>query len=69
MKMDPHAFTAPFQFTKTMRRELYPEIDPTNPELTAAGKTVLITGATGGIGGVSACHCSQTQVSSMLMMN
>jgi NADPH:quinone reductase-like Zn-dependent oxidoreductase len=51
--MDPHALTAPFQFTKTMRREMYPAIDPNNPELSAANTTVLITGATGGIGGVS----------------
>lgn len=50
--MDPHALTAPFQFTKTMRRELYPAINPENPELSARGKTILITGATGGIGGV-----------------
>ncbi|KAJ4347561.1 hypothetical protein N0V95_005298 [Ascochyta clinopodiicola] len=49
--MDPNAFTTPFQLTKTMRREIYPAIDPKNPELSAAGKTVLITGATGGIGG------------------
>lgn len=35
-----------------MRREIYPAIDPKNPELCAAGKTVLITGGTGGIGGV-----------------
>lgn len=50
--MDPHAYTAPFQLTKTLRRDVYPAIDPKNPELSAAGKTVLITGATGGLGGV-----------------
>ncbi|KAF9693909.1 hypothetical protein EKO04_008165 [Ascochyta lentis] len=49
--MDPNAFTTPFQLTKKMRREIYPAIDPSNPTLSAAGKTVLITGATGGIGG------------------
>ncbi|KAF3052457.1 hypothetical protein E8E11_009730 [Didymella keratinophila] len=49
--MDPHALTAPFQSTKSMRREIYPAIDPKNPELSAANKTILITGATGGIGG------------------
>jgi NADPH:quinone reductase-like Zn-dependent oxidoreductase len=52
--MDPHAFTTPFQLTKSMRRDVYPAIDPKNPELSAAGNVVLITGATGGIGGVSA---------------
>lgn len=54
--MDPNAFTAPFQATKTIRREVYPKIDPKNPELSAEGKTILITGATGGIGGVRLNH-------------
>ncbi|KAH7094405.1 hypothetical protein FB567DRAFT_2653 [Paraphoma chrysanthemicola] len=49
--MDPNAFTTPFQLTKSMRRDIYPAIDPKNSELGAAGKVVLITGATGGIGG------------------
>ncbi|KAF2027844.1 NAD(P)-binding protein [Setomelanomma holmii] len=49
--MDPNAFTTPFQLTKSMRRDIYPAIDPKNPDLNAAGKVVLITGATGGIGG------------------
>lgn len=51
--MDPHAFTTPFQLTKTMRREIYPATDPKSPKLSATDKTVLITGATGGIGGAS----------------
>lgn len=51
--MDPNAYTTPFQFTKTLRREIYPAIDPRNPELQATDKTILITGATGGLGGVS----------------
>ncbi|KAF2228574.1 NAD(P)-binding protein [Viridothelium virens] len=52
--MDPNAYTAPFQLTKSLRRDIYPAIDPKNPELSAASKTVLITGATGGIGGETA---------------
>lgn len=47
---DPDAFTRPFQLTKTMRRGLYPAIDPSKPELSAAGKVVIITGAGGGVG-------------------
>jgi len=50
--MDANAYTTPFQFTKSLRRDVYPAIDPKNPELNAAGKVVLITGAGGGIGGV-----------------
>ncbi|KAF2203256.1 NAD(P)-binding protein [Delitschia confertaspora ATCC 74209] len=49
--MDPNAFTVPFQATKSLRREVYKSIDPKNPELKATGKTILITGATGGLGG------------------
>jgi hypothetical protein len=50
--MDSNAFTAPFQFTKTLRHDIYEAIDAKNPGLSAAGKTILATGATGGIGGV-----------------
>jgi NAD(P)-dependent dehydrogenase (short-subunit alcohol dehydrogenase family) len=37
-------------FTKTYHQAAYPAIDPTRPELSAAGKTVIITGASGGLG-------------------
>lgn len=47
---DADAYTRPFQLTKTMRRGLYPAIDPKKPELSAAGKVVIITGAGGGLG-------------------
>jgi NAD(P)-dependent dehydrogenase (short-subunit alcohol dehydrogenase family) len=36
--------------TLTTHREPYPSIDPTRPELSQAGKTILITGGTAGIG-------------------
>ncbi|MCJ1426089.1 hypothetical protein MMC29_003991 [Sticta canariensis] len=47
---DADAYTRPSQLTETMRRGLYSAIDPNKPELTAAGKGVIITGAGGGIG-------------------
>lgn len=37
-------------FTKTVHRTSYPSIDPARPELTQAGRTVLITGGGTGIG-------------------
>ncbi|KAG8829792.1 hypothetical protein FRC17_006027 [Serendipita sp. 399] len=37
-------------FTQTFHREVYPAIDPTKPELSLTGKTVLVTGAGRGIG-------------------
>ena len=50
--MDANAYTAPFQLTKSLKREIYHSIDPKNPKLNAGGKVILITGATGGLGGV-----------------
>jgi FlaA1/EpsC-like NDP-sugar epimerase len=46
-------FTTPFQLTKSMHRDVYPAVDPSNPELSAKGKVIIITGAGGGIGAVS----------------
>ncbi|KAM0549512.1 hypothetical protein ACHAPJ_009328 [Fusarium lateritium] len=51
---DPDAFTLPYQLTKQIRRDVYPLLEPTQPELSAKGKTVLITGVSGGIGKVIA---------------
>lgn len=43
--------TAPFpSFTKVWHTETYPAISTTRPELSAQGKTVLVTGAGSGIG-------------------
>ncbi|MCJ1445009.1 MAG: hypothetical protein MMC23_005513 [Stictis urceolatum] len=49
-EFDPDVFTKPFQLTKSMHRDVYPAIDPKNPQLSAAGQCVLITGAGGTIG-------------------
>jgi NAD(P)-dependent dehydrogenase (short-subunit alcohol dehydrogenase family) len=46
---------APFpSVTSTWHIEKYPSIDPSRPELSAAGKTVLITGGGSGIGAETA---------------
>ncbi|KAL3476705.1 hypothetical protein BJX99DRAFT_258255 [Aspergillus californicus] len=37
-------------FTKLNHRDVYPAIDPTRPELSQAGKVVVITGASRGLG-------------------
>lgn len=37
-------------FTKKTHRELYTEIDPSNATLSQAGKVVIITGASRGLG-------------------
>lgn len=38
------------QLTKTVHQAAYPSIDPTNPKISAAGKTIVISGGAGGIG-------------------
>jgi len=38
------------QLTKTVHKAAYPSIDPANPKLSAAGKTIIISGGAGGIG-------------------
>ncbi|KAK6207827.1 hypothetical protein QIS74_12908 [Colletotrichum tabaci] len=38
------------QFTPRQHHDVYPAIDPSNPELSLAGKVVLVTGASRGIG-------------------
>ena len=43
-------FVTSMQFTKHVSREQYPSIDPKSPELSLAGKVVIITGASKGIG-------------------
>ena len=38
------------KFTPTVYNDVYPSVDPTKPELNLAGKVVIITGASRGIG-------------------
>ncbi|KAH9860624.1 hypothetical protein J1614_011955 [Plenodomus biglobosus] len=47
---DVNAITWVSQLTKTCHRSLYPLLDPRETRLSAAGKTVLITGVSGSIG-------------------
>lgn len=50
MASSTETLTIGFSFTETMHRSAYPEISPSRPELSQAGKTVLITGGHTGIG-------------------
>ncbi|KZM21604.1 oxidoreductase [Ascochyta rabiei] len=49
-EIDYDAITWPAQLTNGVHRSMYPLLEPSNPSLSAAGKTVLVTGASGGIG-------------------
>lgn len=53
---DPNMFVYPFQLTASMHRDVYPAVDPGNPDLSVAGKVVLITGASGLVGHVGDSH-------------
>ncbi|KAH7109299.1 oxidoreductase [Dendryphion nanum] len=44
--------------TKNYHKKTYPSIDPTRPELSAKGKTIVITGGGTGIGAATANHFS-----------
>ncbi|KAK2753230.1 hypothetical protein FQN54_007921 [Arachnomyces sp. PD_36] len=66
--MDPNAFTSPFQFTKSLRRDVYPSIDPKNAALRATGKTILITGASGGLGGEIARAWAQAGAKGVVLL-
>jgi hypothetical protein len=57
---DPNMMTAPFQLTKSMRRDVYPAVDPESPNLRVEGKVVVIAGAGGGLGYVRYL-CSQSR--------
>jgi hypothetical protein len=43
-------FVKQAQFTKTVYRDVYPTVDPTNPANSMAGKVVVITGPSKGLG-------------------
>jgi NAD(P)-dependent dehydrogenase (short-subunit alcohol dehydrogenase family) len=57
-----------FAFTKTLHREPYPAISPTRPELSQAGRTVLITGGHQGIGLAIARAFGQAQAARIIII-
>jgi NAD(P)-dependent dehydrogenase (short-subunit alcohol dehydrogenase family) len=50
MAMSEHAFTTGNSFTKDVYRDVYPAVNPAQKSLSKAGKIVMITGASRGIG-------------------
>jgi hypothetical protein len=49
-KLPSDFFVTANQFTKTVYRDVYPAIDPASEALSQAGKVVIISGASRGIG-------------------
>ncbi|KAL2783654.1 hypothetical protein BJX66DRAFT_344756 [Aspergillus keveii] len=48
--LDPHMIPKLNAFTKKLHRDVYPAVDPNRPEHSQAGKVVVITGASRGLG-------------------
>jgi hypothetical protein len=54
-----------FYFTKTWHSKPYPAISPTRPELSVAGKNIVVTGCGAGIGKAIAMSFAQAGASSI----
>ena len=65
--LDVNMFTSPFQLTKSMYRDIYHAVEPSNPAISAKGKVVIVTGAGGGLGNV--CQSKGASRSSLLMLS
>ncbi|OCK96894.1 NAD(P)-binding protein [Cenococcum geophilum 1.58] len=66
-QVNPDEKTLDSQFVKGMHRKVYPAIDPTNPNNSAAGKKVLITGASRGIGKAIALSWAQAGAAGIII--
>ncbi|KAL8923536.1 MAG: hypothetical protein Q9172_003072 [Xanthocarpia lactea] len=61
-------YTLPFQLTKTLHRDLYPAVEPTDPTLSAKGKFIIITGAGGGLGSAIAMAWAQAGAAGIVLV-
>ena len=59
--------TTPFQFAKSMHRDLYRAIDPSNSALSAKGKVVIIASAGGGLGAVRTLRQSSEDIFKLIL--
>jgi len=66
-QVNPDEKTLGLQFVKGMHRKVYPAINPTNPNNSAAGKKVLITGGSRGIGKAIALSWAQAGAAGIII--
>lgn len=66
-QFDPHYYTTPFALTKTIRRDPYPAILPSNPANSQKGKIILITGGGSGIGRAAALVWARASASGIVL--
>ncbi|PNP59072.1 hypothetical protein THARTR1_01320 [Trichoderma harzianum] len=57
-----------FSYTKTLHNKTYEDIAPTLPNLSTAGKVVLITGASGGIGRATASSFAVSKPKALILL-
>ncbi|KAI9373560.1 hypothetical protein BJX61DRAFT_502200 [Aspergillus egyptiacus] len=65
---DPNLYVKAMAFTKHAYRDIYPAVQPTNPELSQAGKVIVITGATRGLGRGFATAFAHAQASAIALL-
>ncbi|KAL8997836.1 MAG: hypothetical protein Q9169_003009 [Polycauliona sp. 2 TL-2023] len=56
-------------FTKKVHKTSYPAISPTNPALSAKGKTVVVTGGSGGIGSAICTAFAEAGASNLIIVS
>ncbi|KAL7961203.1 short chain dehydrogenase reductase [Trichoderma compactum] len=57
-----------WSYTETVHKKTYKDIAPTSDDLSTAGKVVLITGATGGIGSATALSFAESQPKALILL-
>lgn len=65
---DPNTFPKPFPFTKTWHTKPYAYISPDRPELSVAGKNVVVTGGGTGIGNAIATSFAKAGAKSLTII-
>ncbi|GKZ33559.1 hypothetical protein AbraIFM66950_003464 [Aspergillus brasiliensis] len=66
--IDPHLVVKEMAFTKKAHRDVYSAINPEQPQLSQAGKVIVITGATRGLGRGFAVAFAQAKPAAIVLL-